>query len=134
MAYKVGYIVGSLAAQPINRRLSTALIALAPSELELVEIPIKDLPLYNRDFDADYPPEGRALKEAIASVDAVLFVTPEYKPIHPRCAEERHRLGKPPVGYQLVRAQAVRGDRWVTHRLLADDGYGKGGTIAADRP
>lgn len=43
-----------------------------------MEIPIKDLPLYNRDFDADYPPSGKALKEAIASVDAVLFVTPEY--------------------------------------------------------
>ena len=58
--------------------LSAALIRLAPPELELVEIPIKDLPLYNHDFDEDYPPEGRALKEAIAAVDAVLFVTPEY--------------------------------------------------------
>src|SRR5690606_26486877 len=26
----------------------------------------------------DYPPEGRALKEAIAASDAILFVTPEY--------------------------------------------------------
>jgi chromate reductase len=43
-----------------------------------VEIPIRDLPLYNRDFDDDYPPAGRALKDAIAAVDAVLFVTPEY--------------------------------------------------------
>ena len=43
-----------------------------------MEIPIRDLPLYNSDFDADYPPEGRALKDAIAAVDAVLFVTPEY--------------------------------------------------------
>ena len=42
------------------------------------EIPIRDLPLYSYDYDADYPPAGRALKEAIASVDAVLFVTPEY--------------------------------------------------------
>ncbi len=28
--------------------------------------------------EAYYPPEGRALKDAIAAVDAVLFVTPEY--------------------------------------------------------
>src|SRR5690606_5159507 len=35
-------------------------------------------PLYSYDYDADYPPEGRALKDAIAAVDAVLFVTPEY--------------------------------------------------------
>ena len=76
--YKVGYFVGSLATASINRTLSKALIRLAPPELELVEIPIKGLPLYSYDYDADYPPEGRALKDAVASVDAVLFVTPEY--------------------------------------------------------
>jgi len=42
------------------------------------EIPIGDLPLYSYDYDKDYPPAGRALKEAIANVDAVLFVTSEY--------------------------------------------------------
>jgi NAD(P)H-dependent FMN reductase len=36
------------------------------------------LPLYSQDYDADYPPEARALKEAISASDAVLFVTPEY--------------------------------------------------------
>jgi len=76
--YRVGYIVGSLSQKSINRTLSKALIRLAPSELEFVEIPIKDLPVYNHDYDADYPPEGRALKEALAAVDAILFVTPEY--------------------------------------------------------
>jgi chromate reductase len=76
--YAVGYFVGSLSAASINRKLSQALIRLAPSELEFTEIPIRDLPLYNYDFDANYPPAGVALKEAIASVDAVLFVTPEY--------------------------------------------------------
>ncbi|MEU0503089.1 NADPH-dependent FMN reductase [Nocardia sp. NPDC005998] len=76
--YRVGYIVGSLSQKSINRVLSKALIRLAPSELEFVEIPIKDLPLYNYDYDADFPPEGRALKEALAGVDAILFVTPEY--------------------------------------------------------
>ena len=76
--YKVGYFVGSLATASINRTLSKALIRLAPPDLEFTEIPIKDLPLYSYDYDADYPPEARALKDAIASVDAVLFVTPEY--------------------------------------------------------
>ena len=76
--YRVGYIVGSLSQKSINRTLSKALIRLAPSELEFVEIPIKELPVYNHDYDADYPPEGRALKEALAAVDAILFVTPEY--------------------------------------------------------
>src|SRR5512141_363297 len=30
------------------------------------------------DYDRDYPPVAKALKDAIAAVDAVLFVTPEY--------------------------------------------------------
>ncbi|MEY9871588.1 chromate reductase [Streptacidiphilus sp. MAP12-33] len=76
--YKVGYFIGSLSQKSINRVLSKALIRVAPPELAFQEIPIKDLPLYNHDFDADYPPEGLALKEAIAAVDAILFVTPEY--------------------------------------------------------
>lgn len=76
--FTVGYFVGSLSKQSINRLLARALIKLAPEELELVEIPIGELPLYNRDFDPDYPPPGRALKAAIEAVDAVLFVTPEY--------------------------------------------------------
>ena len=38
MAYKVGYFVGSLAAGSINRILSQALIKVAPSDLEFVEI------------------------------------------------------------------------------------------------
>jgi chromate reductase len=76
--YKVGYFVGSLSSTSINRILSRSLIRLAPPDLEFTEIPIGNLPLYNPDHDADYPPEARALKEAIAGADALLFVTPEY--------------------------------------------------------
>jgi chromate reductase, NAD(P)H dehydrogenase (quinone) len=76
--YKVGYFVGSLAVASINRLLSKALVRLAPPELEMTEIPFKDLPLYSYDHDANYPPVAKALKNAIAAVDAVLFVTPEY--------------------------------------------------------
>ncbi len=76
--FSVGYFVGSLAKASINRKLALALTRLAPPELQLREIPIGNLPLYSYDYDKDYPPAGKALKEAIASVDAVLFVTPEY--------------------------------------------------------
>lgn len=77
-SYRVSYIVGSLSTESINRTLAKALIRLAPEHLKFVEIPIRELPVYNRDFDTDYPPAGRALKDAITAVDAVLFVTPEY--------------------------------------------------------
>jgi chromate reductase len=76
--YTVGYFVGSLATNSINRRLAGALVRLAPSELRLTEIPIKDLPLYSYDYDAAYPESATTFKNAIAAVDAVLFVTPEY--------------------------------------------------------
>lgn len=76
--HKVGYMIGSLATASINRKLAKALVKLAPSTMQMVEIPFKDLPLYSYDYDANYPPVARQFKEAIAEVDAVLFVTPEY--------------------------------------------------------
>ena len=76
--FKVGYLVGSLAKESINRKLAKALVRLAPPELEMREIPFKDLPLYSYDYDADYPPPAREFKAALADADAVLFVTPEY--------------------------------------------------------
>jgi chromate reductase len=78
MAHKVGYFIGSLATASINRKLAKALVRLAPSELEMSEISFKELPLYSYDYDADFPAAARSFKDAIASVDAVLFVTPEY--------------------------------------------------------
>ena len=76
--YKIGYFVGSLAKGSINRLLAKALVRLAPEQLDMVEIPIRDLPLYSYDYDADYPPVARDFKQAIAAVDGILFVTPEY--------------------------------------------------------
>lgn len=76
--YQVGYFIGSLSSTSINRVLSKALIRLAPDGLEFTEIPIGDLPLYSPDFDSDFPPEARALKEAIGASEALMFVTPEY--------------------------------------------------------
>ncbi len=76
--HTVGYFVGSLAKESVNRKLATALVRLAPRGLKMEEIPIRDLPHYSYDYDVAYPPQGKALKNAIARMDAVLFVTPEY--------------------------------------------------------
>jgi chromate reductase, NAD(P)H dehydrogenase (quinone) len=77
-AYRVGYFVGSLAKASINRKLSRALVRLAPAGLEMVEIRFGELPLYSYDYDKEFPAVAGAFKESIAAVDAVLFVTPEY--------------------------------------------------------
>jgi chromate reductase len=98
MTYTIGYFVGSLASASINRTLSKALIRLAPDDLEFSEIPIKDLPLYNSDFDADYPPEGVALKEAIAAADGILFISPEYNRAIPGALKNAIDWGSRPWG------------------------------------
>ena len=77
-AYSVGYFVGSLATKSINRLLAKALVRVAPPELDMTEIAFRDLPLYSYDYDAKYPAVATEFKDAIAAVDAVLFVTPEY--------------------------------------------------------
>lgn len=77
--YNVGVIVGSLSAKSINRQLFQALATLAPAaQLSLVEIPIVDLKVYNRDYDAEYPAEARSFKSAIEAADSIILVTPEY--------------------------------------------------------
>ncbi|HSU48787.1 MAG TPA: NADPH-dependent FMN reductase [Arthrobacter sp.] len=96
--YKIGYFVGSLASGSINRVLAKALIKLAPEELEFTEIPIKDLPLYSYDYDADFPPEGRALKEAIEAADGILFVSPEYNRSIPGALKNAIDWGSRPWG------------------------------------
>jgi chromate reductase len=76
--FRVGYFIGSLSSRSINRLLARALERLAPAELALTEISFRDLPLFSPDYEADYPPPARALKDAIAKSDAILFITPEY--------------------------------------------------------
>jgi chromate reductase len=96
--FKIGYFVGSLARGSINRTLANALIKLAPEDLEFTEIPIKDLPLYSYDYDADFPPAGRALKEAIAGSDGILFVSPEYNRSIPGALKSAIDWGSRPWG------------------------------------
>ena len=77
-AFRIGYFVGSLAKGSINRKLSKALVRLAPAELSLTEIRFDQLPHYSWDYDSDYPPVARAFKASLAAVEGFLFVTPEY--------------------------------------------------------
>lgn len=75
---RIGYLVGSLSANSINRKLALALKRLAPADVELFEIEIKDLPLYNHDLDGSYPEVANTLKAGFADADGILYVTPEY--------------------------------------------------------
>jgi len=99
--YRVGVIVGSLSRESINRRLAMALTRLAPPEFEMEELSYSDLPVYNRDFDADYPPSALDFKAAIAAVDALLFVTPEYNRSIPGALKNAIDWGSRPWGQNV---------------------------------
>lgn len=98
MTHKIGYLVGSLAKGSINRTLSQALIKVAPDDLEFTEIPIGDLPLYSWDYDDDFPPEGRAFKQAVEASDGILFVSPEYNRSIPGALKNAIDWGSRPWG------------------------------------
>ena len=108
--HKVGYIIGSLASASINRQLAKALVKLAPAELEMPEIPIRELPFYDYGLDANFPPAATAFKQAIAEVDALLFVTPEYNRSIPGALKNAIDWGSRPYGKSaFARKPAGRG-------------------------
>jgi chromate reductase len=78
MPKQIGYVVGSLRKESINRKLANALIKLGPPEFTFKELRIGDLPLYNQDDDKSQAPEVQRLKTELRLVDAVIFVTTEY--------------------------------------------------------
>lgn len=77
---RVAVLVGSLRADSTNRRLAELLRDEAPAGVELDIVGgLGDLPFYNEEIDTDDAPGAvRALREAVASADRVLAVTPEY--------------------------------------------------------
>ena len=75
---KIAVIVGSLRKDSFNRKLATALAALAPADFTFEQVRIDDLPLYNQDHDGAPPAEVTRLKNAIQFAQGLLFLTPEY--------------------------------------------------------
>lgn len=75
---KIGVIVGSVSSGSINQRLANALPTLAPEGVAFTPIPLHDLPVYARDWDAGFPPAAVEFKRAIERSDGILILTPEY--------------------------------------------------------
>lgn len=76
--HKIAFLCGSLRKDSFHRRLGHA-IAAAEDRLDLHEIEIGDLPLYNQDRDGKDPPaEWTRLRNSVRPVDGILFGSPEY--------------------------------------------------------
>ncbi len=74
---KIGFVAGSLAPDSANRELARAAAKLVPGG-DGVVIEGLDLPNYTTELEADVPPAVAAWRDQVASLDGVVFVTPEY--------------------------------------------------------
>ena len=98
MAYRIAVVVGSLRRESWNRALAHAVISLAPADFSFEFIEIGNLPLYNQDYDADFPEVARRFKQSIEAVDGLLFVTPEYNRSIPGVLKNALDWGSRPWG------------------------------------
>ena len=93
-------LVGSLRADSINRKLAEAAAHHAPEGIEVTTFDgIVDLPFYNEDIDGDTPPAAAvAFRDAVATADAVLLITPEYNGTIPAVLKNALDWGSRPFG------------------------------------
>ena len=71
-------ISGSLRAESLNTKLLRAFAAGVSDETEVSFAEIGDLPLFNEDREANFPPAATALRQQIVAADAIIISTPEY--------------------------------------------------------
>ena len=96
--HQIAVFVGSLRKHSFNRQLARALEQLLEGKADFHYVQIGDLPLYDQDFDHDYPAQGTRLKEQVRQADAVLFVTPEYNRSIPGVLKNAIDIGSRPYG------------------------------------
>jgi chromate reductase len=73
------FLVGSLRAESINRRVSRIAEQMLPDGYRAVRFELADVPVFNADHvAADTPDAVRGLREAITNADGVFWATPEF--------------------------------------------------------
>ena len=100
---KIGVLVGSLRKESFNRKVSKELMAVAPKGLELEEVAIGALPIFNQDFDDEgtTPAEWVTFRETLKQYDGFLFLTPEYNRSMPAVLKNALDIGSRPYGKNL---------------------------------
>jgi len=84
-----------------NRKIARALTSLAPAELKLEIVEIRELPLYSEDSEENVPAAYTTFRQRIKAADAVLFVTPEYNRSVPGLLKNAIDVGSRPYGQSV---------------------------------
>jgi chromate reductase len=100
---KVAVLIGSLRKESFCKMVAKTLEELTPSSLELENIEVGDLAIYNQDFDDEGNPPAAwtEFRERVAKFDAVLFVTPEYNRSVPAVLKNALDVGSRPYGKSI---------------------------------
>lgn len=96
---KIGVLVGSLRKESYSRKLANNVMKMFPEEYDVELIEIGDLPLYNEEYDEQEAPETyQSFRDLARSMDAYLFVTPEYNRSVPAALKNALDVGSRPYG------------------------------------
>jgi len=98
---RIGVILGSLQANGITRKIAHAMQHLVGDRLALEIVEIGDLPLYNPERDGAGVVEWETFRQAVAPLDGILFLTPEYNRSIPAALKNAIDVGSRPYGASI---------------------------------
>ena len=101
MKRTVGVVVGSLRRESFNRKIAKGLVQVAPASLDCSFVEIGQLPFYNQDLEESAPPAWTEFRERVRSLDAFLFVTPEYNRGMPAVIKNAVDVASRPLGHNM---------------------------------
>lgn len=74
----IALVIGSLRKESINRKFAELMVSQMPDGINVEEVHIADLPIYNQDFDETTIESYERVRKQLKAADAVLIVTPEH--------------------------------------------------------
>jgi chromate reductase len=105
-ALKLVVLVGSLRKESFTRKLTLAMMKLAPPTLACEIVEIGELPLYNEDLEPNPPAAWVKFRDSIRGANAVLFATPEYNRSIPGSLKNAIDVGSRPSGKNAFNRKA----------------------------
>jgi chromate reductase len=104
---KIGILIGSLQTNGLTRKLAAAIGTLGAGQLDFSVIEIGALPLYNPEREEQGVPEWEEFRAAVAPLDGILFVTPEYNRSVPAALKNAIDVGSRPYGASVWSGKAA---------------------------
>ena len=96
----IGILAGSLRKESFSKKISNAVLEMAPRGFTFRIISLADLPIYNQDFDDEniVPAAITQFREEMTKVEGMLFITPEYNRSVPAVLKNALDIGSRPYG------------------------------------